>query len=126
MRNKSIISALAVSAALATAGCGSTSGGSSTTTVTSPPKTITRTVTKTDNGKVLACQQALTGVLASAKELLAATRLYENQIKPAYLAGVDGGSVDGITAKIGEGTSHVHKATHLLNSTSQFAQVCRS
>lgn len=102
------------------AGCGSQTGA--TSTVTAPARTVTKT--STDQAQVVACRVAISYIIRSSKQLLSATGIYEAQIKPAYVAGASGGSVDQITSKIREGTAHVHQGTALLKRANSFATQC--
>jgi uncharacterized 2Fe-2S/4Fe-4S cluster protein (DUF4445 family) len=124
------------------AGCGSQAGTvtspAKTVTVTSPPTTVTipaapvapevktkiKTKTVTDNTQVVACQTALSAVASSGQKLAKAQIIYINQIKAAYMAGVTGGSIDSITAKMREATAITHKATAKVKQAQPFADQC--
>jgi uncharacterized 2Fe-2S/4Fe-4S cluster protein (DUF4445 family) len=116
---KKIITTLSLVLVLA-AGCGSQAGA--TSTVTTPPKTIT----KTDTAQVSACQDSISLVLKATGQLLKATQLYESQIKPAYMAGATGGSIDRISANVSEGTAHVNAATAVMKQANASASICGS
>lgn len=119
MNRKHIIAAVAVTAALGTAGCGSTSGSGSQVTVTKSVQ-----VQSADNSQLLACRRALSSLLNGTRNMQKATTIYVNQIKPSYEAGVNGTSLGQIAANIGHATSFIHAATSNINKSNAYATIC--
>jgi hypothetical protein len=122
----------AVAAVSLIAGAAMAGSGSSTKT-TAPAKasapivhtkivTHTKTVTKTP----VTCKVAILGMKSSALSVVSAYQVIAAQILPAYKAGLYGGSVQGIVAKVQHATGLVKQANAKLTKVIPDGQACMS
>lgn len=109
------------------AGCGS-QGATRTVTETAPAKTVTlpSAPIAPDDTQVRACQAAIDVLVDSGQSLSKATGIYIDQIKAAYLAGVTGGSIQPVLAKMDKATAIVNRATVKVKASQGEADACHS
>jgi hypothetical protein len=116
------VSALSLGAGAAMAGGGS--GKTTTVTKQAAPVVHTKVVTHTKTVTPQNCKVGLLGLKSAALTLDQAYVVLSSQILASYKAGLVGGSVDAITAKVKHSAALVDGATTKVKSVTNAANAC--